>query len=65
MEVIYDLFTVPMPSVASEEKRSCKQKRKFSGTMEINPKKIQLLQEVVNSKKENDVEPLEPTKIID
>ena len=39
MKVIYNLSDVPMPLVAPEEKHSSKQKRKFSGTMEINPKR--------------------------
>ena len=39
MKVIYDVFDVLMPLVALEEKRSSKQKRTFSRTMEINPKR--------------------------
>ena len=41
MKIIYDLFDVPMPLVAPEEKRSSKQKKKiFSGTMNIEKKKF-------------------------
>ena len=39
MNVIYDLFDVPMPLVAPVEKRSSKWKSTFSETMEINPKR--------------------------
>ena len=39
MKVIYDLFNVPTPSVAPEEKCSSKRKRTFSGIMVMNPKR--------------------------
>ena len=39
MNVIYDLFNVPMPSVTSKKKGSSKRNMAFSGTTEINPKK--------------------------
>ena len=36
---MYDLFDAPVPLVASKEKRLSKQKRIFSGTIEIYPKR--------------------------
>ena len=40
MQIIYVLFDVPMLLVAPVEKRASKQKRTFSGAIEINPKII-------------------------
>ena len=48
MKLINNLFRAPIPLVVSEEKYSRKRKRMFSGTMEINPKKIQLPEEAVS-----------------
>lgn len=39
VKVIYDLFDILMPLAAPEKKRSSKQKRKFTGTVDISPKR--------------------------
>lgn len=48
MKVIYDLFKVPMPLVAMDERHLSKQKRKLSRIIQINPKRQKY---IVNSKK--------------
>ena len=63
MKVIHDLFNVSMTLVAPEEKSSSKMENKFSGTMEINPKRKNTTFRGGNQLKkgENVVEWLEPS----